>query len=41
MRSRRDSFDLLCDYLLILEFRFDAMLCSYLGKKILDAGHMK
>jgi len=34
------SLDLLSKYLLITEFRLDAMLYSNLGNKISDAGHI-
>ena len=39
--GRVTSLDLLSKYLLIIEFRFDAMLYSTLGNKIFDAGHIK
>jgi len=32
--------DLLCKYLLIVELRFDAMLCSNMGNENSDAGHI-
>jgi len=35
------SFDLLSACLLILEFRFDTMLCSILGNENSNAGHAK
>jgi len=35
------SLDLLSKYLLIMELRFDAMLCSNLGNENSDAGHIK
>jgi len=35
------SLDSLPKYLLIMELRFDAMLCSNLGSKNSDGGHIK
>ena len=37
----RDTSDLLSNYLLTTEFRFDAMLCSYLDNENSDLGHIK
>jgi len=39
--TRDVSLDLLSTCLPLMEFRFDAMLCSNLGKKRSDAGHIK
>jgi len=35
------SLDILCKHLLIMELRFDMMLCSNLGNEDSDAGHIK
>jgi len=41
VKEWRTSLDLLCMCLLVMEFRFDAMLCSNLGHKNSDAGHIE
>jgi len=35
------SVDLLSEYVLIMELRFDVMVCSNLGNENSDAGHFK
>jgi len=35
------SLDLLSNYLLIVDLRFDAMVCSNLGNENSDTGHIK
>jgi len=40
-RSSETSPDLLFTCLLVMEFRFDAMLCANLGTENSDAGHIK
>jgi len=35
------SLDLLPEYVLIMELRFDAMFCSKVGNENSDAGHIK
>jgi len=40
-KSEGDFLDLLSICLLVMDFRFDAMLCSNLGNENADAGHIK
>ena len=40
-RARENSFDYLCKYLLVMEFRFDAIVCSNLGNETFGCGHIK
>jgi len=40
-KSEGASLDLLSTCLLVMQFRFDAMLCSNLGNENCDAGHIK
>jgi len=41
MRNESSSLDLLSKYRLITEFRFDAILCSILGKENSEPGRFR